>query len=269
MSLSDALDAVVGVAHSAVEGLAALLTPIAGGAAGAVAIVLFTVAVRLLISPLTFLQIRGERRRVRLAPRVAALQREHRDDPATLAAETLALYRSNGAGPLAGLLPGLAQAPFFTIMYRIALDAPAGSLLGVPLSAHLFAGIPAFAVLLAIAAALAWLSARRIRRTASTTAAAGPDTPESAAASTARKPTPILDLWLPFRRLAPDLGQPQLQDRGEKGERGGRAFPAIIPLLPLATVPVVALLPLGAALYLVTSMAWTALERSVDELNHS
>jgi YidC/Oxa1 family membrane protein insertase len=215
MSLSALFDAAVGVAHSSIEGLAALLTPIAGGAAVAVAIVLFTVAVRLLISPLTYLQIRGERRRAALAPHLSELQRKHRDDPATLAAETLALYRANGARPLAGLVPGLAQAPFFMIMYRVALDAPAGSFLGVALSAHLFAGLPAFAVLLAIAVALAWWSSRRIRRMAAAIAA------------------------------------------------GGSGTAAILSWLPFATVLLVAWLPLAGALYLATSSAWTALERSV------
>ena len=230
MSMFAAFDAVVGVAHSAIEGLAALLAPITGGTAVAVAIVLFTVAIRLLISPLAYLQIRGERRRAVLAPRLAELQAKHRNDPATLAAETLALYRANGAGPLAGLLPGLAQAPFFMIMYRVALDAPAGSLVGVPLSAHLFAGVPAFAALLAIALALAWLSSRRIRRTATVVPAAdGSATGGSATGSAASQAGTIA---------------------------------AIMPWLPFAAVLVVAWLPLAGALYLVTSMAWTALERS-------
>ena len=216
MSLFDAFDAAVGVAHSAIEGFAALLTPIAGGTAAAVAIVLFTVAVRLLISPLSYLQIRGERRRARLTPHLAELRHKHRDDPATLASETLALYRANGTSPLAGLLPGLVQAPFFMIMYRVALEAPAGSLLGVPLSAHVLAGLPAFAVLLAIATALAWLSSRRIRRTAATSPLpkppiAGPPAVRPHTGSVPTRPPrtePILDLWLPFRHSSPDMSQP-------------------------------------------------------------
>jgi YidC/Oxa1 family membrane protein insertase len=292
MSLFDAFDAAVGVAHSAIEGFAALLTPIAGGTAAAVAIVLFTVAVRLLISPLSYLQIRGEQRRARLTPHLAELRHKHRDDPATLASETLALYRANGTSPLAGLLPGLVQAPFFMIMYRVALEAPAGSFLGVPLSAHVLAGLPAFAVLLAIATALAWLSSRRIRRTSSATLPlpkppiAGPPAVRPPTDSVPTRPprtAPILDLWLPFRRSSPDMSQPQLQDRGKEGakdgrpDRGNKARPerreerqpngrvlvALMPWLPFLAVPAVAWLPLAGALYLVTSMAWTALERSV------
>jgi YidC/Oxa1 family membrane protein insertase len=173
MSIFALFGAVVGVAQSAIEGLATLLFPLAGGLAGALAIVVFTVLVRLLISPLTYLQVRGERRRAALAPQIDKLREKHADDPLTLATETLALQRAAGAGPLASLLPGLAQAPFFIIMFRLVQPTAgavtgllAGSLLGVPLTAHLLAGLPVFTVLLAVAGALAWWSARRMRRNA-------------------------------------------------------------------------------------------------------
>jgi YidC/Oxa1 family membrane protein insertase len=154
--------AVVGAAHHAIESLSALFTPFAGSAAAALAIVAFTVTVRLLISPLTYAQVRFERRRAALAPQIAALRARHSDDPMTLAAETVALQRANGAGPFASLLPALAQAPFFLVMYRVAGHPPAGALAGVPLTAHLAAGLPVFAVLLALAVALAWWSSRRL-----------------------------------------------------------------------------------------------------------
>ena len=171
MSFSAALDAVVGVAHSALEGLATLLTPVAGGFSAALAIVLCTVAVRLLISPLTWLQARSARRGAALAPRLAALRERHRDDPLLLATETLALQRANGAGPFAAVLPALAQAPFFMLMYHLVQPGPgtatgvlAGQVFGVPLTAHLAAGLPVFAVLLVLAIGLAWWSSRRTRR---------------------------------------------------------------------------------------------------------
>jgi YidC/Oxa1 family membrane protein insertase len=171
MSISAALDAVVGVAHSVLEGLATLLTPAAGGLSAALAIVALTIAVRLLISPLTWLQARSARRGAALAPRLAALRERHRDDPVLLATETLALQRANGAGPFAALLPALAQAPFFMLMYHLVQPGPgtatgvlAGRLFGVPLTAHLAAGLPVFAVLLGLATAVAWWSSRRTRR---------------------------------------------------------------------------------------------------------
>lgn len=163
MSISAAFGAVVGAAHSAIEGLATLLTPAAGVLAPALAIVVFTLLVRLAISPLSYLQVRGERRRTALAPRLARLREKHGGDPARLAAETLALQRANGAGPFASLLPGLVQAPFFMVMYRVAGHPPPGEFLGVPLTAHLAAGLPAFAALLVAAGGLAWWMSRRMR----------------------------------------------------------------------------------------------------------
>jgi YidC/Oxa1 family membrane protein insertase len=165
MSIFAAFGAVVGVAHSAIEGLTALLTPVAGGVAAALAIVLFTLIVRAMISPLTYVQVRGERRRAALAPQIEKLRRKHKNDQLALATATLELQRANGAGPFVGMLPGLAQAPFFMIMYRVALRGPAGRLAGIPLGAHLFAGWPVFLVLIALAVALAWWSSRRMRRT--------------------------------------------------------------------------------------------------------
>ncbi|MFI7545880.1 membrane protein insertase YidC [Actinoplanes sp. NPDC049599] len=171
MSISAALDAVVGVAHSALEGLATLLTPAAGGLSAALAVIGFTIAVRLLISPLSWLQARSARRGAALAPQLAALRERHRDDPVLLATETLALQRANGAGPGAALLPALAQAPFFMLMYGLVQPGSgtptgvlAGHLFGVPLAAHLAAGLPVFAVLLVLATGLAWWSSRRARR---------------------------------------------------------------------------------------------------------
>lgn len=162
MSIFQVFGAVVGAAHRAIEGLTSLLNPLAGGFSVALAIVLFTLLVRLAISPLTYLQIRSGRRRQALDPQLASLREKHAGDPSTLATETLALHRANGISPFAGLLPGLIQWPFFMVMYRVAYHAPAGALFGVPLGAHLAAGWPVFAVLLVIAGVVAWLSSRRL-----------------------------------------------------------------------------------------------------------
>jgi len=229
MSISAALDAVVGVAHAILEGLATLLTPATGALSAALAIVLFTVGVRLLISPLTWLQARSARRGAALAPRLAALRERHRDDPVLLATETLALQRANGAGPFAAILPALAQAPFFMLMYHLVQPGPGtatgvlgGQLFGVPLTAHLAAGLPVFAVLLVLAGLLAWWSARRVRRLAGAPGA------------------------------VPDPAVP-----------GARLLPRIMQALPFLTVVMVAWLPLAGGLYLVTSAAWTALEQAI------
>jgi YidC/Oxa1 family membrane protein insertase len=181
--------AVVGAAHFAIESLAGLFVPIAGGAAAALAIVVFTLLIRLLISPLTYRQIRAQRRQATLAPEIAKLREKYGKDQMTLATETLALQRAAGISPFAAFLPALAQAPFFMVMYHVALRAPAGALLGVPLTAHLAAGLPVFAVLLALSATLAWWSSRRVSASMS---------PAGGMAGTPGAPSAALLRYLPY-----------------------------------------------------------------------
>ncbi|WDZ85059.1 YidC/Oxa1 family membrane protein insertase [Micromonospora cathayae] len=241
------LDAVVGVASTAVDALAAGVAPLAGGTATAIAIVLFTVAVRLLITPLTVAQVRGERRRAALAPRIAELRRRYGSDPAGLQRELVDLYRTAGASPLAGCLPALLQAPFFLVMYRLFTsgdpDVLAGELAGVPLGHHLTDGLagaagPLFGVLLLGLLALAWLASRRMRRTM----AAGAALPGGSAMAGAAGP-----------------GGAAAGDAAPGAELLGR----IMPLLPYGTLPVALVVPLAGVLYLVTTTAWTALEHTV------
>lgn len=163
MSIFEIPGAVVDAAHSAIESLAGLFVPFAGTAAVALAIVVFTMLVRLLISPLTYQQVRAQHRQAALAPEIAQLREKHGTDRMVLATKTLELQRAHGISPFAALLPGLAQAPFFILMYHVALRTPEGALVGIPLTAHLAAGLPVFAVLLVLAGALAWWSSRRMR----------------------------------------------------------------------------------------------------------
>ncbi|MER7440618.1 YidC/Oxa1 family membrane protein insertase [Micromonospora avicenniae] len=244
------LHATVGVAGTALAHLTALLEPVAGGAATAVAIVLFTVAVRLLISPLTVAQVRGERRRAALAPQVRELQQQYANDPTRLQSEIFALYRSAGANPVAGCLPMLLQAPFLLVMYRLFSTAEGGTgllderLAGVSLGHHFGDGLagaagPLFALLLTALAVLAWLSSRRMRRAAAGTGAGTP-VPVPAGGGSARD-----------------------GDGAAAGLPGAALLGRLLPLLPYTTVLVALVLPLAAVLYLVTTTAWTALEQAV------
>src|ERR1700704_3163330 len=110
------LDGPASAASVLVTHLADLLAPIGGTAA---AIVAFTLLIRLLLHPLTRAAVRGERARQRLTPHIAELRRKHGKDPTTLAAELADLHRQEGISPLAGMLPMLAQMPFFLVMYQM------------------------------------------------------------------------------------------------------------------------------------------------------
>ncbi|MEU4770646.1 membrane protein insertase YidC [Micromonospora sp. NPDC023644] len=225
----------VGAAGRALGWFTTLLEPLAGDAATAAAIVVLTVVVRLLISPLTLAQVRGERRRAALAPEVRELQRRYADDPARLQGELFALYRANGASPVSGCLPLLLQAPVLLVMYRLFATADGGTgllderLAGVPLGHHLGDGwdggaLPLFGVLLAALLALAWWTSRRMRRAAEATG------------TVAGTPT--------------------------QGP-GAAVLGRLLPLLPYTTVLVALVLPLAAVIYLVTTTAWSAAEQAV------
>jgi YidC/Oxa1 family membrane protein insertase len=274
MFVSAAFGAVVGVAHFALEHLATLLTPFAGGLAGPLAIVVFTLLVRLLISPLTYVQVRAERRRAALAPQLEELRRKHSDDRVALATETLALQRAAGVGPFVSLLPGLAQTPFFMIMFRLVHPAAtvvtgllAGALFGVPLTAHVFSGAPGlavFAALLALGVVLARWNSRRLRRTQAAAAdnAAKPSDPRAKVARPDQDPRP--KAGRPDQDPRPKAARPD-QGRGAAapGEGVAAAIARILPWMPYMTVVVMAYLPLAGALYLLTSTAWTALEHAM------
>ncbi|WP_428963761.1 YidC/Oxa1 family membrane protein insertase [Micromonospora fluostatini] len=282
-------DHAVGAAGAAVHLLAGVVEPLAAGGATAAAIVLFTVAVRLLISPLTVAQVRGERRRAALAPAVRDLRHRYADDPARQQRELVELYRSAGASPVAGCLPALLQAPFFILMYQLFTTADAGrSLLaeqvaGVSLGHRLADGWggaagPLFGVLLAVLTALAWWSSRRMRRAA---AATGDPVGGLAAGSAGIAPA---DPGGTDRRADRTGGTDRRVDRaggtdrpaggpggggGRPGVDGATVVPGVallgrvLPLLPYATVLAALVLPLAAVLYLVTTTAWTALEQVV------
>ncbi len=74
-------DVPVSIAAALVTGLADVLHPVVGDLATALAIVLFTAAVRLVLVPLSVAAAKGERARTRLMPKVQALQRGTRRIP--------------------------------------------------------------------------------------------------------------------------------------------------------------------------------------------
>ncbi|MQA04346.1 MAG: membrane protein insertase YidC [Streptosporangiales bacterium] len=82
-------------------------------------IVVMTMLVRLLIFPLFVKQIRSQRAMSVLQPQMKELQAKYKDDKQKLQEEMMKLYKENGANPLSGCLPVLAQAPFLIAMYHV------------------------------------------------------------------------------------------------------------------------------------------------------
>ena len=271
--MSGFLGVPVGAAYYLVFALTHLLIPVAGGLAAAGAIVLFTAAVRLLISPLSFRALRGQAAMTRLAPQVKALRTRYGRQPERFNRELTALYKREHTSPLAGFLPLLAQWPFLSVMYLLFRSATVNgaqnqllsdSLFGVPLGAHWLSGTGLlsvhgvlFLVILAILAALCWLSARLAKRAAP--AAAAPAAGTSAKRREGQGPVHPARVGqsrrtggTPAARTSPDPAEALASSKAA-------GFFTLV--LPYVTVVIGAFAPLAAAIYLLTTVAWTLAER--------
>ncbi len=229
----------VDAAYHLVSALTNVLTPVLGGLAAVAGIAVFTMAIRLLVMPLSFRALRGQAAQARLAPQVQKLRQRYGRQPERLQRELTALYRREGTSVFAGFAPLLAQWPVFSVLYLLFRSPTVAGgpnrllsrdLLGVPLGGHWLSGAGVFsaqgAVFLGVFALLAvicWVSARVARgMTAALTGAPG----------------------------APAAGG-----------AAGRAAGLLGKGLPYLTVIIAAFAPLAAAVYLVVSTGWSVAER--------
>ena len=83
------------------------------------AIVLLTIAVMIITSPLTLKSTRSMVQMQRLQPELKRLQTKYKDDRERLNQEMMAFYKANNINPLGGCVPVLIQAPVFLILYRV------------------------------------------------------------------------------------------------------------------------------------------------------
>lgn len=83
------------------------------------AIVMLTIAVRLLLFPLTAKQTRSMQAMARVQPQVKKLQAQYKDDRQKLNEELMKFYKQEKINPAAGCLPLLLQMPVFFALYRI------------------------------------------------------------------------------------------------------------------------------------------------------
>ena len=248
--MSNILGVPLDAAYYVVTSLAAALTPLTGALSVALAIVLFTIAVRLVLLPFSYYGLRGQLAQARLAPQLKALSRQHRRNPERLNQEIRALHRANGTSMFTGYLPLLLQWPFLTVMYLLfrsaTINGAPNSLLrhhlfGALLSAHWLSGPgpvslqgAVFASVFVLLALAAYLGARFNRRL--------------------------------FPRPTPTATAPGTNTRSTGTSRTPSTTSATMPswltnVLPLVTVVFAAFLPLAGGLYLLTTTTWTLLER--------
>ena len=83
-----------------------------------IAILLFTLVLRLITSPLQLRQIQSSRKMSALQPRLQEIQKKHAGNKEKLVAEQQRLYKEAGINPMGGCLPTLIQFPIWIVLYQ-------------------------------------------------------------------------------------------------------------------------------------------------------
>ncbi|MFE9440997.1 YidC/Oxa1 family membrane protein insertase [Streptomyces sp. NPDC006602] len=236
-----------------VRQLADLLQPLFGATAAAAAIVLFTAFVRLLVHPLSRAAARGQKARAALQPKVAELRKKHAKNPEKLQKAVMELHAEEKVSPLSGCMPSVFQMPAFFLLYHLFSNTRIGGQTNELLSHQLFAaplgdrwadalgdggmfgaaGL-VYVGLFVFVAVVAVFNFRRTKRMM----AANPANPVN-------------------------LSNPVGDGGPVAGAAGVGAMTKVMPFMSFFTLFTVAVVPLAAALYVVTSTTWSAVERSV------
>lgn len=83
------------------------------------AIILLTIAIRLLLYPLMQAQLKSAKKMSDLKPHLDALNAKHKDDKHKLQQAQMDLYKQHGINPAAGCLPLLIQMPVLIALYNV------------------------------------------------------------------------------------------------------------------------------------------------------
>ncbi len=83
------------------------------------AIILFTILVRLVMSPVTYKSYVSQAKMKVLRPDIAALNDKYKNDAMKKQQETMKLYNQAGVNPMAGCLPALLQIPVFYSLFQL------------------------------------------------------------------------------------------------------------------------------------------------------
>lgn len=84
-----------------------------------IAIMLFTLTVMLVLTPLTFYTTRSMLRMTALQPEVKKIQSQYQGDRQRMNEATMRLYQANNVNPLGSCLPVIAQIPVFFVLFRL------------------------------------------------------------------------------------------------------------------------------------------------------
>ncbi|MFT5964721.1 MAG: YidC/Oxa1 family membrane protein insertase [Flavobacterium sp.] len=82
------------------------------------AIILFTILVKLVLSPITYKSFLSQAKMKVLRPEINELGEKFKKDPMKKQQETMKLYNKAGVNPMAGCVPGLLQMPVFYALFQ-------------------------------------------------------------------------------------------------------------------------------------------------------
>ncbi|MBE0691445.1 MAG: YidC/Oxa1 family membrane protein insertase [Anaerolineae bacterium] len=91
------------------------------------AIIVFTVLVRLVTYPLTAHQLRSSKSMQQIQPKMKELQEKYKNDREKLSQAQMELYREHGVNPVGGCLPLFIQLPIFIALYQAIIFALAAT----------------------------------------------------------------------------------------------------------------------------------------------
>jgi len=98
------------------------LTETLGVANYGLAIIIMTIAIKLVLFPITQKQLKSMRRMQEIQPKMKYVQEKYQDDPKLMQAKMMELYKEQGVNPFGGCLPLIIQMPIFIAFYQSLLN---------------------------------------------------------------------------------------------------------------------------------------------------
>ena len=230
--------AILDAAYALLMGLASSLEPFAGPAAAAASVLLITLLVRAVLLPAGVARAKAEQTRSRLAPKLRELQRRHKGNPERLQRETMKLYADEKTSPFAGCLPMLAQAPVVAVVYALFLHTAIAGHANALLAEQLF-GVPLETSLVAAVSA------------------------GSVSAATLGVFAGVLAVIVVVAEITRRAFRPPVDGSPDASPLAGPGMARLAGVLQFTTAVFAVFVPLAAALYLATTVAWTLVQRLV------
>ncbi|MFH1487161.1 MAG: YidC/Oxa1 family membrane protein insertase [Chloroflexota bacterium] len=123
------------------------------------AIIVFTIIVRLLMLPLTLKQLHASKAMSSITPKMQEIQKKYAKDRKRISQEQMRLYKEHGVNPAGCLVPTIVQFPIWIGLYQSIIQAipPTPDAL-LELAQHLYSWLPAVHEAVPLANGFLWLT---------------------------------------------------------------------------------------------------------------